>query len=176
MNDHLLSIDRRDLMKASLAVAAATPLIGSSPAVAQTRPEYPRISYSVVAVKDRVLGLGLCKTNADLVNFSSTGNTRVDYSNELLEGLLQVSLDNGSGNPKAANVNQDFVGPAIKRLLSSEKSTITRLRETDLYWVQSNPWILLAPLAKMALFAFVSGFATQIGSNVGRWMWRQIAN
>ena len=169
------TMSRRNVVRGGLLAAAATPVIVSQPASAACDPPYPRIGHRVVVVGNQVLGLSACFTGAGLVRTPSEEirRNRVEYSDALIKGLLQVSLVNGDGNPRTIRVrDSDRVNAAFSIVHNEEQTAIRLLREADLFWVQSNPWFLYAigPRLAIAIVPFVVGFAERLGSHAADWV------
>ena len=170
-----LAPSRRNLIKGGLLAAAVAPWAAGSPATAASHAMYPRIGQRVLAVNDRVLGVGACHMSAQ-VKEPSTDFQAVDYSDTLIERLLQVSLLNGDGDPRKVQANDDDnVKLALNAILDVEAQTINQIRESRLFWVQTNPVFLYAAGAgvSMCLFPFVQGFFSQLGSRAADWLWEQ---
>lgn len=177
----ILAMSRRNLVRGGLLAAVATPLIASQSASAACDPPYPRIGHRVVASGDRVLGISACVTDAALVRPPSNEirNNQVQYSDALIRGLLQVSLFNGDGDPRTMRVQDpERVNAALSIVLKEERMTIGRLRDADLFWVQSNPWFLygIGRGLAIAIVPFVVGFAEQLGSHAADWLVDQFRN
>ena len=167
---------RRNLIKGGLLAAAVAPWAAGSSATAASHAMYPRIGQRVLAVDDRVIGVGACHTSAR-VGEPSTGFQPVDYSDMLILRLLQVSLLNGDGDPRTVRVNDDDnMRLALDTVLNEEARTINVVRESSLFWVQANPVFLYAVGAgvSICLFPFVQGFFNQLGSRAADWLWERV--
>ena len=167
---------RRNLIKGGLLAAAVAPWAAGSSATAASHAMYPRIGQRVLAVNDRVLGVGACHTRARVREPSSDIRAdAVSFSEELITRLLQVSLQNGNGDPRNVGLD-DIAEHAARVVLDEEAETIAQLRESSLYWIQTNPVFLYAVGAgvSMCLIPFVNGFFDQLGSRVADWLWEQI--
>lgn len=174
-----LASSRRNLLKGGLMAAATIPWIAGLTATAVSHPMYPRVGQRILAVENRVVGLGACHTSAPIREPS--GDTQAGkvegFSEELLARLLQISSHNGDGDPRYVRFNDsERLGPAVQKILDEETDTITRLKESQLYWVQTNPVFLyaLGPAVTICLYPFVQGFSSQLGSRVADWLWEEV--
>lgn len=173
-----MSLNRRDLIKGGLVAAAAAPWITSSPAAAACPPgAYPRIRLRVFVGSDnRVFGLGIWSMDAR-GKMPSEGT--VPFSQELITGLLQVSFQGGDGDPRTIeNPNRD-VQRAAGRLWDEKSGERSLLRDSKLYWVQTNPvWLYaLGSFGAMCIYPFVQEFfgelGSRTGSEIGDWLFGQ---
>jgi hypothetical protein len=95
----------------------------------------------------------------------------------LIQRLLQVSLLNGDGDPRTVQVtDEDYVRLGLTTVLDEEAHTIELVRQSRLFWVQTNPVFLYAvgTGVSLCLFPFLQGFFSQLGSRAADWLWKQV--
>jgi len=166
---------RRRFIGGGLMVAAAPWITGAS-AMAECHSMYPRVGYRCLPVGDRVGGIGACYTSAPVREPSA--NIRagaVEFSEDLIARLLQVSLLNGDGDPRTVELTSD-AERAAGIVSGRETRTMALLRESSLYWIQTNPVFLYAvrgPMS-MCLFSFLQGFFSRLGGQTADWLWEQV--
>ena len=178
----LLAHTRRNLLKGGL-MAAATPWIADSSATAALHVIYPpSIGQRVLAVDNRVIGIGACHTNARIrlpsqeIMKGETGPfDTISRANTLIAQFLQVSFLSGDGDPRTVQVSDDMRSLA-HTVMTEEKETIRVLRESRVFWVETNPvWLYVVGVGIVfCLYPFLDGFFSQTGSRAAVWLWNQI--
>lgn len=171
------NLNRRSLIKGGLMAATAVPFLPRTPAIAVSHTMYPRVGHRALAMNDRVIGIGVCITDAGVAEPSrDVDSEEVNFSDELIARLLHVSFLNGDGDPRTVQLDHTDIMRMAERVMSEEKQAINILRESSLYWVEANPVFLYALGAgvSMCIYPFLQGFFSELGSRVADWLWEQV--
>ncbi|MDE2817913.1 MAG: hypothetical protein OXK81_14630 [Chloroflexota bacterium] len=130
----------------------------------------------------QLLGLSVYSTTNRVRRPSATiQRGGVPYSDQLIRGLLHVSLADGRGDPRRPEErNRHVVETALGIIHESERQTIQHLQNSNsrLFWVQINPWFLYAILPGIGAYIigpFVEGFFNRMGSHAADWLVDQIS-
>ena len=175
------TLNRRNLIAGGLVMAAATPLFVSESASADEHEAYPWVAQRVLIVNsNKIVGLGVfgVRTSSMSLPDGIDGiiEDKLEYSSEVIERLLHVSYLNGDETPWEVGTHNGAFLSAAHHIETLEEPTISFLRKADLYWVQVNPGVLLAigpilgAVSATAIYPFIQGLSSEIGSTVGKWI------
>ena len=132
---------------------------------------HPRIGLRILAEDNAVFGVVAYSIDADVGTLSDLeGVIQVDESgessDEAIARLLHVSWLNGNGDPRTVELD-NFSRAGAETIRSQEQDAMALLDESDLYWVETNPAVVLVAIGRgmtIILVPLVQGFFFQLGS------------